>query len=589
MTGLKLSTLSTEEKARFAVRLAQCWPVYEFEDDQAYYESLSPYEFHDAAELYGMRQRRGYNPETCRVAANDNDVARVALSVVGSSDTREQVQKDLSGESQAPPALSKAANRYLCHEVIKQIRNPVSRVAYEHMIRLADRGYSVFPTHSIDQDGFCTCLYTAMKLAKRKRVPFEGKCTQKPGKHPKTRNGVKDATTDFDQIVDWFYQDSIRLGETNIGLACGPAYGSVALDVDGPTGYASLRQLEAELGPLPHTLEVKTGSGGRHLYFSYPENLTIKNTQSAIGWEGSKIDVRGENGYAVIPPSRHVSGGVYSWVAGCSPDDVGLAELPEKWLKAAWWATKDNQRVKASEDKEASGEGSHQPAKSNPFVEAGYSGSIGSSLDAIGEGDSFNGPIYRALCSFFGKNGPDADCSDFLSDISDHVASLIKSGATTADRWRYTLRDGGIYLKEQAEKAAQFVRDNAHGIRHSEEEDHQISSALIEQRIDELTPERVGEIPGVLALIAKADVLDLVSEPWLKQIVKQTAGTLPSVRKAYRELQKTRKREAEEAKVRKRERFGFRPVATSKRLKRRRWVRSSGRMIRLFCSMTTGH
>ena len=40
-----------------------------------------------------------------------------------------------------------------------------------------------------------------------------------------------------------------------------------------------------------------------------------------------------------------------------------------------------------------------------------------------------------------------------------------------------------------------------------------------------------------------------MSEPWLKQIAKQTAGTLPTVRKAYRELQKTRKREADEAKA----------------------------------------
>ena len=74
-------------------------------------------------------------------------------------------------------------------------------------------------------------------------------------------------------------------------------------------------------------------------------------------------------------------------------------------------------------------------------------------------------------------------------------------------------------------------------------------SALIQQLIDKLTPETVGKVPSVLELIAEADVLDLVSEPWLKQIAKQTAGTLPTVRKAYRELQKTRKREADEAKA----------------------------------------
>ena len=87
--------------------------------------------------------------------------------------------------------------------------------------------------------------------------------------------------------------------------------------------------------------------------------------------------------------------------------------------------------------------------------------------------------------------------------------------------------------------------DSANG----EEGDVQTGTALIERRIGDLTPATVGKVSSVLELIAKADVADLVSEPWLKQIVKQTGGTLPTVRKAYRDLQKTSQREAEEAKA----------------------------------------
>lgn len=98
MTRLKLSTLSTEEKSQFAERLSQCWPAYEFEDDQAYYESLSLHDFHDPEELHEMRQQSRYVAETCRVKMSTTDV-------------REGVRIARAGFSQAPPRwVSSVAN-----------------------------------------------------------------------------------------------------------------------------------------------------------------------------------------------------------------------------------------------------------------------------------------------------------------------------------------------------------------------------------------------------------------------------------------------------------------------------------------------
>jgi len=53
--------------------------------------------------------------------------------------------------------------------------------------------------------------------------------------------------------------------EANIGIVCGAVSGLVVIDVDGPDGEETLEALEADIGPLPETVEALTGKG-RHLY-----------------------------------------------------------------------------------------------------------------------------------------------------------------------------------------------------------------------------------------------------------------------------------------------------------------------------------
>jgi hypothetical protein len=101
----------------------------------------------------------------------------------------------------------------------------------------------------------------------------------------------------------------------------------IVLDVDPQHGGdASLARLEQRHGPLPTTIEATTGGGGRHLYFAHPGGLTRNRTGLAQG-----IDLRGDGGYVVAPPSIHPNGRPYHWVAGHSPDDVTLAALP-RWV-----------------------------------------------------------------------------------------------------------------------------------------------------------------------------------------------------------------------------------------------------------------
>ena len=65
---------------------------------------------------------------------------------------------------------------------------------------------------------------------------------------------------------------------------------------------------------------------GRHLYFAHPGGLTQNRAGLAQG-----IDLRGDGGYIVAPPSIHPSGRLYGWVPGRMPDEITLAPLP-RWL-----------------------------------------------------------------------------------------------------------------------------------------------------------------------------------------------------------------------------------------------------------------
>lgn len=140
--------------------------------------------------------------------------------------------------------------------------------------------------------------------------PHDGRCACGTGcgksaaKHPLTRSGVHDASTDPDVIRTWW----ARWPLANVAIATGRASGLVVIDLDvrpGKDGRASLRSI----GPMPLTATARTGSGGLHLYYAHP-GVDVPNSAGRVG---PGIDVRGEGGYVLAPPSRHASGGTYSW------------------------------------------------------------------------------------------------------------------------------------------------------------------------------------------------------------------------------------------------------------------------------------
>ncbi|MGH9155202.1 MAG: bifunctional DNA primase/polymerase [Acidimicrobiales bacterium] len=172
----------------------------------------------------------------------------------------------------------------------------------------ADRGWPVFPCHEARPAG-CSCGYEACASV---------------GKHPRTRRGLHEASTDRTTVERWWRawpraNVAIRTGSLEPG-----AEGLVVVDIDPRHGGdASLDELVAVHGGLPETAVVRTGGQGRHLYFAHP-GCAVRN--SAGTRLGAGLDVRGDGGYVIAPPSVHANGRAYEWRSLASP-----APLPE-WL-----------------------------------------------------------------------------------------------------------------------------------------------------------------------------------------------------------------------------------------------------------------
>jgi hypothetical protein len=99
-----------------------------------------------------------------------------------------------------------------------------------------------------------------------------------------------------DQVAVWW--DSWP--EANIGVATGAVSDLVVLDADGPAGLASLKSLNT---PATTWLS-KTGraEGGCQQFFKHPG----RPIQNRAGVKPG-LDVRGDGGYVIVPPSLHAS------------------------------------------------------------------------------------------------------------------------------------------------------------------------------------------------------------------------------------------------------------------------------------------
>ncbi len=140
------------------------------------------------------------------------------------------------------------------------------------------------------------------------------------GKIPLWQGWPERATIDITECQEW-------AEATGIGLLTGSRTKHFVLDVDRKIGLSILLKWQSEYGDLPITWTQRTGGGGAQ-YFYHEPGFMIRNSAGKLG---PGIDVRGEGGFVVAPPSIHPSGNEYRWAEGRSPWEVKLAPAPA-WL-----------------------------------------------------------------------------------------------------------------------------------------------------------------------------------------------------------------------------------------------------------------
>ena len=117
-----------------------------------------------------------------------------------------------------------------------------------------------------------------------------------------------------DELASWFFEYK-HLAPEGIAIITGELSGVVVLDVEVDGDITGL--------DMPTTPTAKTGGGGRHYYFKHP-GFPVKTRTRILN---RKIDVRGDGGYAIVPPSKSFKGS-YEWIVGL---DTPLADMPE-WM-----------------------------------------------------------------------------------------------------------------------------------------------------------------------------------------------------------------------------------------------------------------
>ncbi|MEM4284043.1 MAG: bifunctional DNA primase/polymerase [Candidatus Caldarchaeum sp.] len=161
-------------------------------------------------------------------------------------------------------------------------------------LEFARNSWPVLPVH-VERDGQCSC--------------GDPNCPS-PGKHPMTRHGYKDATTDKGTIERWFAE-----GDWNLGVATGTKFCAIDLDADTEAAWVTLDYL---VDGIPSTMSAKT-KRGYHFYFVVEDKPVLSKVIS----DNPRIELIGHGKYVIVPPSQY-----RQWLNFVEPRPI-----PERILK----------------------------------------------------------------------------------------------------------------------------------------------------------------------------------------------------------------------------------------------------------------
>lgn len=171
-------------------------------------------------------------------------------------------------------------------------------------LRYAEAGFPVIPLHG-RKEGSCTC--------------GDPDCT-KPGRHPRTKNGLSDATADPDKIERlWAKWPSAK-----IGMLMGGPSKLVALITEGEVGRQNLRSITTRNGKLPRTVTIRDHHRRLHLF-------RVKGTRPRTGELADGVRLLGDRDFIVAPSRIAQSTGMRRFARSRALGEIEIARAP-RWL-----------------------------------------------------------------------------------------------------------------------------------------------------------------------------------------------------------------------------------------------------------------
>ncbi len=173
-------------------------------------------------------------------------------------------------------------------------------------LRYASGGLAVIPLHGT-KDGTCTCQ-------------CDNCCI--PGRHPRTKHGVRDATTD-PRLIRQMWK---KWPNAKIGIALGGAGKLLAIVTDGAAGQQKLREIIVTNGDLPRTVTIRDRDRETRLFRFGGTDLHISDVADGVR-------ILGDGDFIVAPSSLDDSTGKRRFATGRAVGEVKIARAP-RWLFA---------------------------------------------------------------------------------------------------------------------------------------------------------------------------------------------------------------------------------------------------------------
>jgi len=125
-----------------------------------------------------------------------------------------------------------------------------------------------------------------------------------------------------EEVTTWFTQ----WPNASIGVITGKISNLVVFDLDSQKAF----DYAQTQGGFPNTVRVKTGKG-EHVWVRHPGFFVKPDVNKKLD-----MDIRGDGGFVVAPPSFHGSGNQYEWIDGYALGDIEIitcSDWMEQYLK----------------------------------------------------------------------------------------------------------------------------------------------------------------------------------------------------------------------------------------------------------------